>query len=75
MTPKICEGCLTGEMKLVWVSGLERLDASPCDQMFERATIERRDYCYEQWREKYPDRAAALDATRAEIFRQATRHK
>jgi hypothetical protein len=77
-SPDQCKGCPDGEMLVVWATGLETLDSSPCNEAYvcEHVTEERRDYCYEVWRKKFPSRAAALDAGKAALWRQVyRRHK
>jgi|GEM_PF-5154321 hypothetical protein len=75
--PPICKNCPTGEMLKVWVAGLDRLDASPCNAYTVCANViaQRRDYCYNVWSEKYPDRAMQLSAEKAALLRQKSRHK
>lgn len=74
--PLKCKNCLTGEMLDVWPDGLDYRDSSPCNEydVCEHVTLERREYCYNVWKKKYPSRVAALNAEmaaeRRRVFRQ-----
>lgn len=73
--PPVCDGCRTGEMTNVWAAGLETRAAEPCRTIQPPPSKDRYDYCWEQYKQRYPTRAAAVEARLREIWLDKTRSK